>query len=1680
MDKDSHSSARSGEMCSGKDADNVTIIVDNARTSLLAAIILGWTLEDAFTDDDFGVTLVQLRASFGFTVVLCSIVKGGTHGNCNTVDKALDGTNKLKTGSIGGDDNDDSWVTPLLVRWRARGVDSKSVLSLQYASHMVSDIQKAQRRLSSDDWETPDVVHNTTFVNTDAVIPNGLQSSQPIGGLGLGVASTLGAAAVVPAVATTMPLARAPGISLAEAAVPLVAAPKSMPANLRTWDPLDCNLDDFQNFPLPAFYAKLRMGNTYVPLPPNSRFPVKFTNEYFDGVALLLCRTDDPAANPYRERFEGERAKKYQFEVQVQGRFTKKIDSSDGLLYMGGEISKKMSLGMLTKGMCSTILKIGRTISGPGLHNSYGDKDGAELPHVGIPMWSGLDNVIITRPATKPGMPRVESTDQIFYVDYLPKLGCVLQEDPGSKKRRFSSHSAADVNVDATYTMSFKTSNIDIRRWTLSNIPLLSGTDLHSFWGDASLRTGCWLVPTPEVPGPNVGAVLQTSTCRVQLPKYHYQREIKYIFSIDIQHISNIDLDNEPDSVRMLRYMLNDGFGRAPSLTLIRAPSLHGSSDLFDLQAASDTPYALSSNTNIRRRRCSGMATNMVSYTSVIDKSKTDIITASQHNIDSIPDSPNERGLSQGGDDEFMECSPAKTPCGSDSVGLVVKQSPNINTTRKVSRSGSIGSEDSHLGEMHLTSDEDEGAAADEPEVFFFDEYASHDDGGRDTKDSECSSDEAEQQAPVSHVERLGFGDEFDRDFEGFIDDFEPESGSGDRRIPLGTSDERSIRRAPSSGSGSGSGSGSVVRLDQMTMLNGSVSAIPQPMRLSQTELRALQQQQLSQYFFHNSQVVAIIEVDDPRFMHTQRLSMGQKGRRTMYAFAVHDINAQGLVHTSYVLRTYQEWKSELPVFQGYEAGSANSFSDKSNAYATKWLHEERSRVQGSDDPIARTTALTMHCRNINYARVSDIERRRQDLDNSYRTLLLRRHKELHGQQDVYQQEQDAIATGEILREQKPKRKQNFIKSLFGRSEDDDRRETVGDVDALYASQVSVDKVNAFLRSTPHHMRTFLNKPVYGGGVGSKKLRAGILPFILESYCCVQIGNFFWSQEYIGLTTDELVFIKPASRLGVSKRITLPLLALNSVRVVTNTELPFTLGGTGAFSVSTFSRVFLLFVKEDLRDLWIRMLGDKITEKRQLSIASGDDSNQGSVRHLELHVKPKGYELDSDQYVLNARSFTSGSACAYRNDQPDAAWPLQNLPYYLTHPHIVVEKLLKMVLRLVVAASEDTEEMRDAVEKLWIDFLDGAALLQRADLSVYSNSCEDPRAEKPLGNHSQDRTDDNAQLSMFLNLYHVMILHSFLVQGLPDTAHKHSDICANSCYEAFGDCFSICDLQNNIIQKGLLNHATNMPYTMQNYLAFAYESKPHPDGIVLEFCRDSSITATFSRVPSKLSRGLGFGSQSAVGEYSYGGTISITDKEAFAFSLYQVKDMRLMFALNSGFSTLSPGVMIFTPRDLHAQLDSSALSCIRRCVKVGVAGKAGIGAAPDVGSSEDTVYVLSIPGLEAFLRIVSKMKSISGPDSDFNEMNDSSPLRVGQRKAFTLPSGEASIVSSHALELLSKGSAFSGDRNFLAFILHHVKDESGDLQIALASAIISRNPKTPLIKTRKMPASFHYLEEKYL
>lgn len=61
-------------------------------------------------------------------------------------------------------------------------------------------------------------------------------------------------------------------------------------------------------------------------------------------------------------------------------------------------------------------------------------------------------------------------------------------------------------------------------------------------------------------------------------------------------------------------------------------------------------------------------------------------------------------------------------------------------------------------------------------------------------------------------------------------------------------------------------------------------------------------------------------------------------------------------------------------------------------------------------------------------------------------------------------------------------------------------------------------------------------------------------------------------------------------------------------------------------------------------------------------------------------------------------------------------------------------------------------------------------------------------------------SDESACL--FLNLYHCLLLHAFLVVGVPTTLFKWPTFFGSYSYEAFGDVFSLAELEHCIIRAG--------------------------------------------------------------------------------------------------------------------------------------------------------------------------------------------------------------------------------------------------------------------------------------
>ena len=106
---------------------------------------------------------------------------------------------------------------------------------------------------------------------------------------------------------------------------------------------------------------------------------------------MIVVRTA-PIDPQFANFFEG---RKRNFEVQVQGKFKRQ---PRGEVYVGAEVSEKMELGFITRGISSAALKLASTMA-DNLHTSLGENRDNELyqrPHACAPIFTTFDKIIET------------------------------------------------------------------------------------------------------------------------------------------------------------------------------------------------------------------------------------------------------------------------------------------------------------------------------------------------------------------------------------------------------------------------------------------------------------------------------------------------------------------------------------------------------------------------------------------------------------------------------------------------------------------------------------------------------------------------------------------------------------------------------------------------------------------------------------------------------------------------------------------------------------------------------------------------------------------------------------------------------------------------------------------------------------------------------------------------------------------------------------------------------------------------------------------------------------------------------------------------------------------------------------------------------------------------------------
>lgn len=257
-----------------------------------------------------------------------------------------------------------------------------------------------------------------------------------------------------------------------------------------------------------------------------------------------------------------------------------------------------------------------------------------------------------------------------------------------------------------------------------------------------------------------------------------------------------------------------------------------------------------------------------------------------------------------------------------------------------------------------------------------------------------------------------------------------------------------------------------------------------------------------------------------------------------------------------------------------------------------------------------------------------------------------------------------------------------------------------------------------------------------------------------EGGVAIATDRRMWIEKSLIVTATEMCILRHSDSRK-STGVTVSLSSILSVRILSSNEIPFP--GFGYFQIETFLKVFIVMVRSMVEaEAWIRVfagfLGNKITEPPNMKSHPLPNFMESSEL---LFGRPPCYKLDRRR-VYNFRRIIFSSS---------------TLPSHLQSltPNQLVESALEKAFELVASATSDN------TSTLWVEFMDCISSFQCLDLASLN---------------------EKEKISLLLNLYHVMVLHGFLLLGPPVQSSWASFFNTVSYVIAFDVC-SINELEHN-------------------------------------------------------------------------------------------------------------------------------------------------------------------------------------------------------------------------------------------------------------------------------------------
>jgi hypothetical protein len=260
------------------------------------------------------------------------------------------------------------------------------------------------------------------------------------------------------------------------------------------------------------------------------------------------------------------------------------------------------------------------------------------------------------------------------------------------------------------------------------------------------------------------------------------------------------------------------------------------------------------------------------------------------------------------------------------------------------------------------------------------------------------------------------------------------------------------------------------------------------------------------------------------------------------------------------------------------------------------------------------------------------------------------------------------------------------------------------------------------------------------------------VPCIKSGFLARALSDRHWVEEWGCITDQDILFYhadkgKPNFRISLSSVV--------KAEKVPDSERPL-LPSYHFLSIETFGRkTYLMFHSEEARNVWESC----IKERRPTHGVQG--SATSFTNHLiDVDEPIEEFLQKSTMWDCNKRRILNCRQLSFRAPSAENA----------RSALVLAEEALIKATALQPKGPNDSD---------LTEFLDCAAALKEADAHTLN---EDER------------------LAFFINVYHVMIMHAYIVLGPPDSSFKWVTYFNSIAYQCSDDIFSLPELEHNIIR----------------------------------------------------------------------------------------------------------------------------------------------------------------------------------------------------------------------------------------------------------------------------------------